>query len=169
MPSFFFLPADSLLSLSVLLFGHDWSMCQVWWGFMVLERVCSSVMWLQQMAQLSIRVGSPAVCSPVSCFTAIKYHRGSAKQGQMGVCGEKSHKGGKSTFNGGGGLAGREGGVYVRANESEMGWTRWRRDESETGWWRTELKGGFGFFFLRFCKQRRAQDRGGRKNVPHPL
>lgn len=33
------------------------------------------------MAQLSIRVGSPAVCSPASCFTAIKYHQGSAKEG----------------------------------------------------------------------------------------
>lgn len=63
------------------------------------------------MAQLSIRVGSPAVCSPVSCFTAIKYHRGSAKQGQMGVCGEKSHKvggGRKSTFNGGDSQGGKE-------------------------------------------------------------
>lgn len=32
------------------------------------------------MAQLSIRVGSPAVCSPASCFTAIKYHQGRAKE-----------------------------------------------------------------------------------------
>lgn len=35
------------------------------------------------MAQLSIRVGSPAVCSPVPCFTAIKYHRGSEKEGRV--------------------------------------------------------------------------------------
>lgn len=55
-------------------------MCQVWWGIMALERVCISGMWLQQMAQLSIRVGSPAVCSPASCFTAIKYHQGRAKK-----------------------------------------------------------------------------------------
>lgn len=54
------------------------------------------------MAQLSIRVGSPAVCSPVSCFAAIKYHRGSAKEGQMRVWREKSHKAGrKNTFTGG--------------------------------------------------------------------
>lgn len=70
----------SSLPLSLWLFGRDWSMCQVWWGIMALERFCSSVMWLQQMAQLSIRVGSPAVCSPASCFTAIKYHQGRARE-----------------------------------------------------------------------------------------
>lgn len=32
------------------------------------------------MAQLSIRVASPAVCSPASCSTALKYHRGRAKE-----------------------------------------------------------------------------------------
>lgn len=71
-----------LLVLARSFFGYDWSICQVWWGIMALERVCSSVMWPQQMAQLSIRVGSPAVCSPVSCFTAIKYHQGSGKKGR---------------------------------------------------------------------------------------
>jgi len=29
----------SLFSFSLLLFGHDWSMCRVWWDIMVLERV----------------------------------------------------------------------------------------------------------------------------------
>lgn len=43
------------------------------------------------MAQLSIRVGSPAVCSPASCFTAIKYHQGSAKEGRK----EQGREGGR--------------------------------------------------------------------------
>lgn len=82
---------DSSFSLfSLLLFGCDWSVCQVWWGIMALERVYVSVMWLQQMAQLSIREGTPAVCSPASCFTAIKYHQGRAEEWE-----ERSEGGGK--------------------------------------------------------------------------
>lgn len=60
--------------------------------------VCSTVMWPQQMAQLSIRAGSPAVCSPASCSAATKYHRGSVKEGEGREGGrEKSQTGEKES------------------------------------------------------------------------
>lgn len=88
------------------------------------------------MAQLSIRVGSPAVCSPVSCFTAIKYHRGSAKEGQMRVRREKSHKAGrKSTFTG---EITRRRGVFVHVHVWR--WDGLGREEMEVRRGDDELK-----------------------------
>lgn len=121
--------SDSLalsFSVSLMLFGHDWSMCQVWWGIMALERVCSSVMWPQQMAQLSIRVGSPAVCSPASCFTAIKYHQGSAKEGRK----EQGREGGEGKAASQGGRAG------LRKKEQERGQMGGRdKEKMKMRWW----------------------------------
>lgn len=67
-------------------------------------------------------------CCLLSCFLLYRYQippRECQAGADGGVRGEESQGGGrKSTFNGGTRRAGQEGGVSVRANETEMGWTR---------------------------------------------
>lgn len=69
------------------------------------------------MAQLSIRVGSPAVCSPASCFTAIKYHQGRGKESGGGRAGKRRRRA-----------------VFLERKEAQERGTNWwdgyRRDEN---------------------------------------
>lgn len=72
------------------------------------------------MAQLSIRVGSPAVCSPASCFTAIKYHQGRAKERGKEGLGRKKGKGGRE----GGERRVGECGFFGKGEQERMGTVR---------------------------------------------